>query len=132
MNLSAHFTVEECRCKHCGKCEVTPELLRLAESVRHYLGDRPMITKRHSVYRCKEHNATIKGASPHSQHVLGRAMDFHIDGLTPWTIYVRLREGSKRGQLPLLHGLGVYDWGVHIDCRDKPGLTTWDYRTRKD
>ena len=39
---------------------------------------------------------------------------------------------QRRGLLPNLHGLGVYDWGIHIDCREAPGLAKWDSRTKKD
>lgn len=127
--LSEHFTIDECRCKHCGKNWTDPRLITLAEKVRHILGDRPMIV--HCVCRCRDHNAAV-GGSPNSQHMYGRAMDFHINGLSPWTIYTRLIDAQRRGLLYHLHGLGVYDWGVHIDCREAPGLAKWDSRTKKD
>ena len=112
---SEHFSFDECSCKHCGKNWTDPRLITLAEKVRHILGDRPMIV--HCVCRCRDHNAAV-GGSPNSQHMYGRAMDFHINELTPWTIYTRLLDGVRRGQLPELRGLFVYDWGIHIDCRE--------------
>ena len=126
---SEHFSFDECQCKHCGKNWTDPRLITLAEGLRHILGDRPMIV--HCVCRCREHNRIV-GGSPNSQHMYGKAMDFHINSLSPWTIYTRLIDAQRRGLLPHLHGLGVYDWGIHIDCRETSGLTKWDNRTKKE
>lgn len=129
IKLSAHFTLDECRCKHCGKNWTDRRLLDLGEAVRHILGDRPMIV--HCVCRCRDHNRAV-GGSPNSQHMYGRAMDFHINGLTPWTIYATLLDFRRCGLLPELRGLGVYDWGVHIDCREPYSFVHWDSRTKKE
>lgn len=126
--LSEHFTVDECRCKHCGKNWTEQRLIDLAEQVRAFLGGYPMIV--HCVCRCRDHNRAV-GGSPNSQHMYGRAMDFHINQLTPWTIYTRLLDGARRGQLPDLHGLGVYSWGIHIDSRNASGLTHWIDKSAK-
>jgi hypothetical protein len=48
----------------------------LGEPIR-YLFNAPVIV--HSGFRCQEVNAAIEG-SPTSEHMLGRAMDFHILG----------------------------------------------------
>ncbi len=113
--LSEHFTVEEFQCNHCGKCVVDMRIIDLAEKVRAYLGGYAMHV--HCGYRCPAHNAASGGVK-NSQHMYGRALDFHINELTPWTIYTRLLDGVRRGQLPELLGLFVYDWGIHIDCRE--------------
>ena len=113
--LSEHFTVDEFQCNHCGKCIVDMRIIDLAEKVRAYLGGYAMHV--HCGYRCPAHNAASGGAK-NSQHMYGRALDFHINELTPWTIYTRLLDGVRRGQLPELRGLFVYDWGIHIDCRE--------------
>lgn len=113
--LSEHFSLEKLRCKCCGECHIEPELLTLAEKVRHVLGDRPMIE--HSGYRCEKHNKESGGAAK-SQHMLGRALDFHVYGRTPWGLFIQLLNAQRRGELPELRGLFVYDWGVHIDCRE--------------
>lgn len=122
--LSEHFSLEELRCKHCGECHIEPELLTLAEKVRHIIGDLPMIT--HCGYRCEAHNAAVGGVVK-SQHTLGRALDFHVKGRTPWGLFVHLLNAQKRGELPELRGLFVYDWGIHIDCREAP-FRHADYR----
>ena len=125
---SEHFSFDECACKHCGKDWTAPRLITLAEKIRSALGDRPMIPT--SVCRCREHNAAVGGASD-SQHMYGRAMDFYINGMSTEAIFEALKALSRCEVLPSLHGLGVYDNWVHIDCRDVPGLTVWDKRTKK-
>lgn len=126
--LSDHFSYDECKCKHCGKEWTDPRLLGLAEQVRWALGNRPMIPT--SVCRCRDHNAAVGGAAD-SQHVYGRAMDFKMSGVSTEAIYEALKALHRCGYLPDLHGLGVYDSWVHIDCRNAEGLTIWDKRTKK-
>lgn len=109
---SEHFSEKELACKHCGENRVTPELLDLAEKVRSILGV-PMIV--HCAYRCPIHNAEVGGVSG-STHVRGMAMDFHCDDLIMSDAYHTLIDMAKNGKLPELGGIGLYDWGLHIDC----------------
>ena len=125
--LSPHFSLDECKCCcGCGLCSVTPRLLALAEAVRDILKE-PMIV--HSVCRCKAHNAAV-GGSPTSKHLKGQAMDFHVRGLSPVAVYNAIVKAWHDGKLPELGGVGLYDWGVHIDIAKAPDghLRTWDRR----
>ena len=112
--LSPHFSQEECECRCCGQCNVSPRLLNLAEKIREYFGGRPMIT--HSVCRCKKKNDEVKGVK-NSQHLYGRAMDFHIRGLAHELVYNQLKSVHNE-YFPELRGLFLYDWGIHIDVRN--------------
>lgn len=125
--LSPHFAKDECVCRcGCGLCNVTLRLLALAEKVRDLLR-QPMIVT--SVCRCREHNAKV-GGSPRSKHLLGRAMDFHCKRLSPQAVYDAVVRAWENGELSELGGVGLYDWGVHIDTEKAPDghLRTWDRR----
>lgn len=132
---SKHFSDEELRCKcGCGRNFATPKLLELAEACRAILGAAMIIgtTKDgHSVCRCEKHNAEVGGVKG-SYHTQGKAMDFHVKGWDPDVVFRTLVAYQKGGQLPLLGGIGVYDWGVHIDTgRSADGhLRIWDYRSK--
>ena len=139
MMLSPHFSVEECRCR-CRRhtdaplCNVSPRLLSLAEKIRDIL-KCPMIVT--SCCRCAAHNAEV-GGSPTSKHLAGdkqpaRAMDFYCKELSPVAVYNVIVKAWRDGKLPELGGIGLYDWGVHIDTAkaDDGHLRRWDYRTKK-
>lgn len=138
--LTPHFVDYELACKcsrHKGAplCNVSPRLLSLAESVRDLL-KTPMIVT--SCCRCKEHNADVGGLST-SKHVCtptqpARAMDFRPKDTSPIVAYNAIVKAYYDGRLPELGGIGLYDWGLHIDiAKASDGhLRTWDYRTKKE
>lgn len=116
----------QCRCG-CGSCAVDPRLLKLATHVRELLG-APMYVN--SCYRCEAHNRRVGGA-PLSRHKLGLAMDFYVRGVTPKALFLKLKDWREKGRLPELYGLGLYDWGVHIDADSgRKRLVTWDFRKK--
>lgn len=135
--LSPHFSLNEVKCgciRHKRDepyCNVSPRLLMLAEKIRERF-DCPMIT--HSVCRCKESNEEAGGVK-NSQHLEGKAMDFHVKGFEamPDWVYKTILEEYRNGKLPELGGLFLYDWGVHIDVRNNSDgrLRTGDYRKEK-
>lgn len=139
MNLSEHFTDKElaCRCaRHGGGlfCNVAPELLKLAETVRAVLGVPMVVT---SCCRCPAHNAE-EGGVKSSKHLCAdkqpaRAMDFKPQGVKPLAAYRQILAARKAGKLPDLGGIGLYDTFLHIDTEKAPDghLRTWDYRKRK-
>lgn len=126
--LSSHFSERECACRcGCGFDQVPPRMLGLAEKVREVLSNVPMIV--HSVCRCPDRNKQVGGVK-NSQHLQGKAMDFHAKGLSNEEAYKKIKSAFNSGQLPELGGLFLYDWGVHIDVRPIPDgrLRTADYR----
>ena len=125
--LSPHFSLDECKCRdYCGFDTPDPRLLALAEKIRSILKE-PMIV--HSVCRCKAHNIAV-GGSPTSKHLKGQAMDFHVSGLSPVAVYNAVVKAWHDGRLPELGGVGLYDWGVHIDVHHAQDghLRRWDRR----
>jgi len=83
-DLSAHFSLDEFRCKvngkpcpHChGSVTVVPALVEVLETIREYAGISVQIT---SGYRCAAHNAEV-GGKPNSAHLTGEAADFFVSG----------------------------------------------------
>lgn len=87
------------------------------ELVRTLLGDEPITIL--SGYRTPEHNSRTEGAAVKSQHVQGRAIDITHRTLPAVEVYIRVLAAQRRGELPNLGGLGLYQWGVHLDVRPK-------------
>lgn len=107
--ISEHFTRNEFKCKcGCGQCIINDDLVRMLETIRHRTA-KPVIV--HCVNRCREHNKAIGGVD-NSQHVLGKAADIHIKGMSIKDLHDYAE--NNHGEF-LTGGLGLYDWGIHID-----------------
>jgi uncharacterized protein YcbK (DUF882 family) len=116
--LSANFLASEfaCRCG-CGQVKVDQRLVDGLQALRGDLG-RPILVT--SGYRCSEHNARVGGAA-NSQHVLGRAADIRVPGMTAAELY------AAACQLPQFSGFGRDDARgfLHVDVREHPAR--WCY-----
>src|SRR5690625_293913 len=80
-----------------------------------------------SGYRTESHNEKV-GGSPTSQHLLGKAADIWVSGMTPEELHEIIERlistgGMKEG------GSGLYSTFVHYDIRGY--RADWDYRTKK-
>ena len=75
----------------------------------------------HSGYRCKEHNHKVGGAKQ-SQHLLGKAADISIAGVSPTTIATDVRHLVATGEIAK-GGVGLYSTFVHYDMRGY--ITNW-------
>ena len=114
--LSTNFVVKEFRCfDNSDKILVDSELAKILQKVRDHFGKPIEIT---SGYRTAAHNKKIGGAS-NSQHLYGKAADFHISGVAPIEICKYLEQIGA-------HGLGCYSSWVHVDTRE--GKSYWDQR----
>jgi len=110
MQLSENFSTDELKCDHCGRCNVTPELVSALQSLRDLARLPIQVT---SGYRCPEHNRAVGGASA-SQHAEGKAADIKITGLNVLEMYLLVCEvpAFRNG------GVGLYDGGfIHVDVR---------------
>lgn len=114
-NLTPHFALSELACR-CG-CQghLAPEirsnlqrLSKMLEAVRTAIGDRPISVT--SGYRCPKHNAHVGGASQ-SQHLLGKAADIQVAGMSPGEMQ-RIAKGVSA-----VHGIGEHVRFTHLDIR---------------
>ena len=80
-----------------------------------------------SGYRSPEHNAKI-GGTENSQHLLGKAADIVIDGISPDEVADAI-EFLIDGKMMKQGGLGRYVDFTHYDIRGKK--SRWDKRPKK-
>ena len=119
-DLSENFSRHEfmCRdkagnpCPHCGGIVKADESLLIGlERLRKVLGNRVITVN--CGHRCTLCNIDA-GGSEQSQHLVGKAADIVVAGFTPEEVaFIASREVNVFTQ----GGIGVYDWGVHVDSR---------------
>ena len=115
------FDREEFRCqcngRYCNGFHVEPDetLVRMCDEIRRRAGVPIAIRDAGgSGLRCPEHNASIPGAAANSYHVKGMAADLHPSGKSPSQLYL-IAETVMEEMIPDKGGLGIYDWGIHVD-----------------
>ena len=123
--LAPDFKVRELRCRDGSDTVMVDEaLMLLLQCIREHFGKPVYIT---SGYRTAAHNAAV-GGSKSSQHLLGRAADFYVEGVDVATV-----AAYAEALLPGRGGIGRYPkdakhptrktgW-VHIDTR--AGKSRW-------
>lgn len=89
------------------------------EHVRELLGGTPILIL--SGYRTPAYNSRLEGAALKSQHVEGRAIDICHPQIEPRAVFAAVMAAQRRGELPLLGGVGLYRTFVHLDVRPKAG-----------
>lgn len=121
MQLSKNFTREEFACKCCGFSLVDPMLIRGLQVLRDALR-KPVVIL--SGCRCERHNERVGGAK-FSQHLIGRAADIRVEGMSARELYAKAKD------IPMLRGFGVDDERgfLHVDSRDVGAR--WCYRGGK-
>ena len=119
LHLTPHFRVREFACRDgSDPIFVEEELAALLEAIRLHFGCPVAIT---SGFRTAAHNAAV-GGSKSSQHLLGRAADFYVEGVDVATVaaYAEAllpgRGGIGRYPKDVAHPKRVTGW-VHIDTR---------------
>ena len=97
--LSPNFKVREFACKGSDVVLLDDELVVLLQCIREHFGKPVYIT---SGYRTAAHNAAVDG-SKSSQHLLGRAADFYVEGVDVATV-----AAYAETLLPSRGGIGRY------------------------
>ena len=117
--LAPDFKVRELRCRDGSDTVMVDEtLMLLLQCIREHFGKAVTIT---SGYRTAAHNAAVGGAKS-SQHLLGRAADFYVEGVPVATVaaYAETllsgRGGIGRYPKDAKHPKRMTGW-VHIDTR---------------
>jgi len=126
--MTKNFKLKEFECKDGSKMhiDVYGNVVKLAgqlQILRDYL-DRPITIN--SAYRSPKHNAKV-GGSKTSQHLLGKAADITVKGLTPQEVFIVIEDLIDRG-LMLQGALGLYDTFVHYDIRKTKAR--WNYKKK--
>lgn len=129
MKLTTHFNTSEFDSKDGAKMpeNVLKNITELAKNLqvlRDTLGRKITIN---SGYRSVAHNKKEKG-SPKSQHILGKAADIVVEGISPEKVAQTLEKliGERKIKQG---GIGIYDTFVHYDIRGEK--SRWDYRLKK-
>ena len=110
-----YFTREEFRCQCGGKyCDGFPaepaeETVRMADEIRRRAGV-PLTVN--SGLRCEKHNAAVGGVA-NSLHRTGQAVDLG-GGISPKRLHA-IADAVQAEMIPGRGGLGLYNWGIHID-----------------
>jgi len=94
------------------------DLSRNLQVVRDYIKKSININ---SGYRSPAHNKKVGGAT-NSQHLLGKASDITIDGLTPTMVKALLEKLISENKIKN-GGVSLYPTFVHYDIRHNP--TRW-------
>ena len=125
--MTKNFKKSEFDCK-CG-CEMPNDVFiniqKLANQLQYVREFLDLPINLTNGYRCPTHNKAVGGVK-NSQHVLGKAADIKIKGLTPQEVAVILDRLTTDGEI-LQGGIGIYNTFTHFDIRGKKAR--WDNRT---
>lgn len=119
MKLTNNFNISEFESKDGSlmPVNVLNNITKLAEQLQILRDYTNLPIKINSGYRSENHNKLI-GGSPKSQHVLGKAADIVIKGMTPKETCA-LIEFLIENEILNIKGLGNYDTFTHLDMRDE-------------
>ena len=109
-----NFQIKEFACKDgTDLIKIDDELVEKLQIIRAYY-NKPVIIN--SGYRTYAHNKKV-GGSTNSQHLLGKACDIVVKGISPKTV----GEFAKKIGFT---GVGIYKDFVHVDTR--PNVSYWN------
>lgn len=119
-----NFTIDEFSCQHCGKNDISHELINKLQSLRTEL-DFPFIIS--SGYRCEEHPIEAKKKNP-GTHTQGIAADIFVRGDKALQIVSKAADYG-------FTGIGVNQKGnsrfIHLDISEgdthRPRPHIWSY-----
>lgn len=127
--MTEHFSRDEFKSKDGAHFpyEVKQNLKVLAEQLEVLREHFQKPIQINSGYRSPNHNAKVGGAD-NSQHLLGKAADVVIEGVTPDEVADAI-EFLIEGKMMKQGGIGRYETFTHYDIRGKK--SRWDKRKKK-
>lgn len=122
-NITKNFRVKEFACTGYDAVKIDTNLVRILQKIRDHFGKSVTVT---SGYRPASYNAKIATASKTSKHVLGRAADIKISGVSPIAVAMYAQSiGAKGiGLYVYCEESGVMNGFVHIDTRSSDADTS--------
>lgn len=134
--ISAHFTEKDLTCNcGCGTYIEDKNLLQMLEMLRQHVWDTvgyECFVMIHCTVRCNEHNSRVGGVK-NSRHLPNYyiknqgAADFHVKGISNRKLRKICKKLWNKKDI-LIGGLGLYNWGVHIDESDRRRWGKWWYK----
>jgi peptidoglycan hydrolase-like protein with peptidoglycan-binding domain len=119
-----HFTRDEFRCP-CGKCggypvEPKEALVRIMDEMREAFGMAIIIVPPDghsggSGVRCQKYNDSLKGSSPTSRHVQGKACDFSAPGVSAAKIESYLNKLLNAGKIRYWYKISTGSYHLDIN-----------------
>tara|TARA_R110001606_G_scaffold392043_1_gene560641 strand:- start:1238 stop:1618 length:381 start_codon:yes stop_codon:yes gene_type:complete len=118
--MTKNFDKKEFDCKDGSEMNIAVyhNMVKVANQLqilRNYIG-KPITIN--SGYRSEEYNSSLKNSSKKSQHVMGRAADIVVKGMSPLAVHTTIELLIDKGDM-LQGGLGLYEDKnfVHYDIR---------------
>lgn len=107
IKVSKNFKLSEFECKDGSHLvKVDSQLITKLQNLRDMI-NKPIIIN--SAYRTPQHNKKV-GGTTNSQHLLGKAADIRVNGLSP-------NELANYCEKIGFGGIGIYKTFVHVDTR---------------
>ena len=123
--MTKNFTKEEFDCNDGSEMPINVyhNMVKVANQLQALRDELGKPIQVNSAWRSEEYNASIGGVK-NSQHIMGRAADIVIKGMTPIEVSKIIEELISKGDM-LQGGLGIYSSFVHYDIRGTKAR--WDY-----
>ena len=122
VRITPHFNSSEFASPDTGEVHIHKGLVGQLEAFRDAAGKRRVLVG--SGYRTIEHNKAVGGVS-NSFHIKGMAADISIPGFQMAALHNLALVYWYTGRIG---GLGLYDWGVHLDVGP---VRYWDGRSSR-
>tara|TARA_R110000787_G_C13139500_1_gene417082 strand:+ start:172 stop:561 length:390 start_codon:yes stop_codon:yes gene_type:complete len=126
IQITKNFYLDEFTCKDKSdiSVKVFNNILKLATQLQIIRDNAMASITINSAYRSPKYNKKIGGASK-SKHMLGKAADITITGMTPDETADFIEDLLADGDI-VIGGLGRYNSFTHVDIRKK--TARWDER----